>query len=67
MPTVPKAAVAGVTVEASFATFTTLIATFNEERAPSRCLGGWDSVVIVGGSCEEAVRRVGCEEELEAY
>jgi len=47
IPTEPKAAVAGVTLEASFAIFTMSIATFNEEITPSRFLGCWDSVAIV--------------------
>jgi len=67
MVTVPKAALAGVMSETSFARFTMSMATFNEERAPSRFLGCWDSVVIAEtrGGGEEAVRRVGCEEEPE--
>jgi len=65
---VPKAALAGVMSEASFARFTMSMATFNEERTPSRFLGCWDLVDIVAmrGGREEAVQRVGCEEEAEA-
>ena len=67
MLTVPKVALAGVTSETSFARFTMSMATFNEERAPSRFLGCWDLVVIVAtrGGREEAVWRAGCEEEPE--
>jgi len=37
-----KAAVAGVMLEFSFAKFTILMATFNDERAASRRFGGWN-------------------------
>jgi hypothetical protein len=38
------------------------MAVFNEERAPSRPFGRWDSVAIIErqGACEEAVQRGGC-------
>jgi len=57
MLTVPKAALAGVTSETSFARFTMSMAIFNEERALSRFLGCWDLVVIVAtrGGREGAV------------
>ena len=43
------------------------MAVFNEERALSRLIGRRDLVAMVEtqGSCEEAVRRAGCEEESE--
>jgi len=67
MLTEPKATVAGVTLEASFARFTMSIATFNEEMTPSCFLGCCDSVAMVEmrGGCEETVVNAGCEEEPE--
>jgi len=44
--TEPKAALAGVTLETSFARFTASMATFNEERIPSRSFGRLDLVSI---------------------
>jgi len=61
--TVPKTALAGVTLESSFARSKAATAAFSEERA-FRCFGCWDFVAMVG-SYEKAVRRVGCEEEPE--
>jgi len=39
------------------------MATFNEERAPSRAFGRWEFVSIVGnrGCCKETMWRAGCE------
>ena len=52
--TTPKAAFAGVMSITSFARFTASIATFKEERTPSRRFGCWGfGVMVVGGSDEE--------------
>ena len=67
--TEPKAAFAGVIPAISFARFRDSMATFNEERAPSRPFGRWEFVSIVGnrGSCEKVARREGCEEGPGCY
>ena len=64
----PKAALAGVMLEISFARFRVSMATFSEERALSRPFGRWDlaSMVRMQGSCEKAVQRTGSEEEPES-
>jgi len=65
--TVPKTALAGVTLETSFARFRASMAIFSEERAPPCPLGRWESVAMVEipGRYEDAMRREGCEEEPE--
>ena len=57
MVTVPKTALAGVTLESSLARFRASMAIFGEERTASRPFGRWDLVVIVKtkGSWEKAV------------
>jgi len=51
-----KAALTCVILELAFASSTAAIALFNEERAPSRLFGRWDSVVMAGrrSDCEKA-------------
>ena len=63
----PKAAFAGMTLEASFARSTASMAAFSEERTRSCPFGRCDLSVIgkTKGSCEGAVRRAGREEESE--
>jgi hypothetical protein len=63
----PKAALAGVIPDISFARARAWMATFNAERMlslPSRC---WDfeAIVETRGGWEETVRQVGCEEKAE--
>ena len=60
-PTVPKTALAGVTLESSLARFMAAIAAFNEERATSRRFGRWDFVAMAEtrGSEEKGAQRVG--------
>ena len=56
--TVPKTALAGVTLENSLARFRASTAAFSKDRAPSRCFGRWGFVAMVWtrGSCKRAVR-----------
>ena len=66
MATEPNTALAGVILEISFARFSPSMATFSEERAPSRPFGCWDLAAMAKtqDSCEKAVRRgQGCEGE----
>jgi len=65
---VPKAALAGVMLEASFARLRKSMATFSEERALPRPFGRWDLAAMVGmqGGCEKAVQRTGNEEKPES-
>ena len=51
----PKAVLAGVMVEVSFAEFSVLMPISNVERAPSQPSGSWEFVAIVktSGSCEK--------------
>ena len=67
MLTEPKTALAGVMLETSFARFSVSMATFSEERAPSRPLCRWNLATMAQtqGSCEKTVLRAGCEEEPE--
>jgi hypothetical protein len=51
--TEPKTALAGVALESSFARFMASMAAFNNERAPSRRLRGFASMVGTVGSCEK--------------
>ena len=69
MLTEPKTALAGVTLESSFARFSPSMATLSEERTPSRPLGRWGLVVIVEnqGGCEKVILRADCEEESGPY
>ena len=63
MLTEPKAALAGVIHETSFARFIASMATFNEERVPSRPSSRWDLADMetqCGG--DKTVLRAGCEE-----
>ena len=62
--TEPKTALAGVTLETSFARFMASIATFNDERTPSRRSCRWESGSMVEGQgrgerrcCRQAVRK----------
>ena len=65
--TVPKTALAGVTLDASFARFKASMATFNAEMVPSHSLGRWDPAFMVEtrGSGERTVQRGGRDEGLE--
>ena len=65
--TVPKAALAGVMLEISFARFRASMATFSEETTPSRPFGRRNLAAMVEaqGDWDKAVRRTGCEEEAE--
>jgi len=63
--TEPKTALAGVMLEISFARLMASMATFNDERAPSRRRWVFGSIVEAQGSREEAVRHAGCEERPE--
>ena len=60
--TEPRAALAGVMLNASFAMFMVSMATFKEERTVSRRFGRWGlgSMVKSRGDCETTVRREGC-------
>ena len=60
-----KTALAGVTLESSFARFRASMAIFSEERTASRPFGRWDLSAMVEkkGSYEEAVRSMDREEE----
>ena len=61
--TEPKTALAGVALEISFARFKASIATFKEERRPSRVFDSWGLVAIVevGFGCEWTVQRASHE------
>ena len=63
--TEPKTALAGVTLEISFARFIASMDTFNVERRPLRPLGRCEFVAIVktGGRCREKAWQRGCGEE----
>ena len=65
--TVPKTALAGVMLDASFARFKASTATFNAVIVPSRSLGRWDPAFMVEtrGCGERTVQRGGREEDLE--
>ena len=65
----PKAALAGVILESSFARFMASIAAFNVEIMPSRPLGRWGSASMVEtrSGCEESVRREGYKESSEPW
>ena len=60
--TEPRAALAGVMLNASFAMFMVSMATFKEERTVSRRFGRWGlgSMVKSRGDCGTTVRREGC-------
>ena len=66
--TVPKTALAGVTLETSFARFMTSMAASDEERTPFRSFGRWDLVLMAEswGSWEKVVWRPGSAEGSEA-
>ena len=66
-PTEPKTALAGVTLESSFARFNASMDAFNTRIVPSRPLGRWDSASMVEtrGSGEGTVQCEGCEEGSE--
>ena len=55
--TEPKTALAGVTLEISFARFIASMDTFNVERRPPRPLGRWELVAIVETGSEYGKRR----------
>ena len=67
--TEPKAALAGVMLDISFARFKASMATFNGEIVPSRSFGRWDlaSMVRIRGSYEKTARCEGCEENPKPY
>ena len=69
MLTEPKTALAGVKLEASFATFRVSMSTFSAERTRSRAFGRWELVAMIEtqGSREKAVWRAGCEERPGPY
>ena len=61
MLTDPKAALAGVILEISFARFMASIAIFSEEMVPSRPLDRWGLAAIVEtqvGGCEKEYERL---------
>ena len=64
--TEPKAALAGVILEASLARFKPSMVTFNTETMLPRPLGRWDSTFMVKtrGGGERTVRRAGRKEGL---
>ena len=63
----PKAALAGMIPDMSFARFRAWMATFNAERTPSlpSCCWDFEAIVDTRGGWEEMVRQVGCEEKAE--
>jgi len=62
--TEPKTALAGVIVEISFARFKVWMATFNEERVPSRPFGFCELLAMTQSKrgCEKTMRGRGCEQ-----
>ena len=68
MATEPKAALAGVMLETSFARFSASMAMSNEDRKPSGPFGCWDLVAMVEtqGRLEKVMQRTGCEGESES-